>query len=361
MEETGIFNSQPLVQPLGQPGGLTAQQPVAHGAEYSRDTIVALVRKWGGAASDAVLDPTMRNFHVPGIEGFISYRLERKCAVCFGDPICSPSHREILAKEFHRFAKDEGLHVVYVAVTRDYAHWALQNVCEAAIEFGEELLFNPPRDPRKNTGVHAQLVRRKTKQAIRSGVSVHEYIPHDAAIESGFEQVKTLWLQSRKGIQTHISNVYLFSDRLGKRWFYARLNDQIVGVVILNSLEKQKGWLLNHLMVLPDAPNGVSELLIASILEILEKEGCPYATAGFIAAQKLGEMTGFNRFSKALARWAFKIASKIIYLEGLNMFWNKFFPQSQPSYLLFSRKRIGLAELFALKRAMNGSFRESRL
>lgn len=325
-----------------------------------RSYIVELMRRFGGFTADAVLDPSTQNFHHKGINGFIGYRAELGCAIVFGDPICAPSDRDQLAKAFHLFADSKGYKVIYICASQEYAYWAMKNVCGSIIEYGEELVFHPPTDPRKNTGTYGSLVRRKTKQATREGVTVQEYIPHDAAIQSSIEEVKDIWLKSRRGPQIHISNPYLFMDCFGKRWFYAKQGDRFIGVIALNRMDSRNGWLLNHLMVIPEVPNGVPELLMTTVLETLEKEGCPFATVGSIAAHELGEIKGLGGLSSSIARTVFNIASKVNHLEGLNTFWGKFQPKSTPSYLLFSRKKIGIRELLSLQRTLNGNLKEGK-
>lgn len=338
---------------------LASLQDVPSTTPYGENpSIVEMVRLWGGSTTDAVLDPAMTNFQLPGINGFIAYRMAMKCAIVFGDPICAAKDKELLAKAFHHFMDENGYRPIYIAASQEYAHWAIENVCGSIVEFGEELFFNHPHDPRKNTGSYGSLVRRKTKQALRSGITIHEYIPHDLAVENAIEEVKMLWLQSRKGLQVHISNVHLFTNRTGKRWLYAKQGDRIIGAIVLNELRSQNGWHINHLMVTPEAPNGVPELLMTTVLEMLEKEGCPFATVGSIAGHRLGEIKGLGQFFVPIARAIFKIASTVTQLNGLNTFWGKFHPQSKPSYLLFSRKKIGIGELMGLKKALNGSTNE---
>ncbi len=322
-----------------------------------REALVEMVRRWGGPTSDAVLDPSNVIFEHPDVPGFVGYRKISNCAAIYGDPVCAAEDKPKLAKAFHQFADEQKFSTVYISASKDYAHWAIENVCGAIVEYGEEFFFTTPSDPRKGSGNHASLVRRKIKQAIRENVTVQEYIRHDPAVESGIEKVKEQWLASRRGFQVHISNVYLFQDCFGKRWFYAKQGDRIVGVIVLNHLQARSGWLLNHLMVVPDAPNGVSEFLIASVFEALEKEGCQHVTVGSVAAKKLGEMRGINRFSRFICHLIFTIASKIVHLERLNTFWGKFEPGAAPAYLLFGRKKIGLRELICLKNAMDGKLK----
>ena len=123
-------------------------------------------------------------------------------------------------------------------------------------------------------------------------------------------------------------------------------------------MEGKSGWLINHLMVIPEAPSGVSEFLMATVLETLEKEKCPFATVGSISALQLGEIRGLSKFSAKIGRAVFNFANKVADLEGLNTFWGKFQPDSKPSYLLFGRKKIGIRELWSLKRALSGNLKD---
>lgn len=321
--------------------------------ELKRTEIVEFVRRWGGPASDAVLDPVIEYFSDPEISGVVGYRKTAHCAVVYGDPICSQKDLPSLAKAFHAFADQQGFSIVYLAASQEFARWAIQHVCGALIEFGEELFYDPSCDPRKRTGNNGSLVRRKVKRAIKEGVEIHEYLGSNSAIESQIEQMGAHWLKSRRGPQIHISNVYLFDDRYGKRWLYAKQGEQVIGSISLNLLESKQGWLINHLMVIPEAPNGTSELLFTTALEMLAKEGCRFATVGMINAKDLGEIVGLSRLSTFVARLAFKIARKIFHLDGLHTFWGKFHPEHKPSYLLFSRSKVGFREVLAISRATN--------
>ena len=323
-------------------------------AQSDNDRVVEMVRRWGGCTTDAVLDPAMKFFSTPDVEGIVSYRPEWGCAVVYGDPICAPENMATLATAFHRFTKAENRVVVYIATSKAFAYWAVEKVCSSLVEFGRELILDPSMDPRKRTGDNASLVRRKVKQAAREGVVVHEYKGNDPALEREIVQVGDQWLQGRKGHQVHISDVYLFDNRPGKRWIYGKRGDKIVAVLTLNRLDEQKGWLLNHLMITPDAPNGTSELLVVTALEILEKEGCRFVTVGTVTVPELGEIIGLGKFSTWLARSGFKAATKVVHLDGLYTFWGKYAPESRPAYLLFSRKRIGFREILGLKNALYG-------
>lgn len=318
--------------------------------------IIKLTRRWGGLATDALLDPVCQYFQTSTIEGFIGYRVERRCAIVYGDPVCATENQVKLAQSFHDFCKDKYKNIIYVTASASFARSACQEtICGVIIEYGEAIALDPQSNPSERTGTNGSLIRRKTRQAKDHGVTVVEYTSEDDHMEKQIEQVGVEWLNSRKGPQIHISNVHLFENRFGKRWFIAQKGGEIVGTVVLNQLESKQGWHLNHLMTNKSAPNGTPELLVISVLEILKKENCSYVSCGAAATKELGEITGLSTISSWVARRMFHFATKIFHLKGHKMFWGKFHPITAPSYLIFQKPRIGAWELAALMDALNVS------
>lgn len=319
----------------------------------SKDEILQCMRRWGHASSDALLGSSVEYFTLPNIDGLIGYRKEHECFIAFGDPVCPSKNRTELTLGFHHFAKQMGLNLIYISASKSFVEWSLKNVCQTAIEFGEELTIDPHADPRQKTGVNASLVRRKVRHALNEGVSFHEYTPNNNAIEEAMNQVGLAWLKNRRGPQVFISEVSLFTNRLGKRWFYASQKGKIVGVATLHQLQEKQGWLLNHIMMTPDASHGISELIVVNILELLANEGCNYVTFGSVPARQLGKIYGLGSFSKKLATVIYQVARKYFHLDSRKVFWEKFHPETQPTYLLFSQPRIRIKELFGLVNALN--------
>lgn len=319
-----------------------------------RDFIVNCVRRWGNETTDATLDPSCQIYCDPNIEGFIGYRLEKNCAVVYGDPVCAPNEKTSLALSFQDYCKKSELSTIYAIVSEEFAEWAGKTICPISFEFGERLILNPQHNPSKNAGRHGSLIRRKVKHAQNEGVIVKEYVNKDEKIERAIENVGIDWLNSRRGPQIHISHVHLFEDKKGKRWFYAQKdNGTIEGVVVLNELQSKNGWLLNHLMITHDAPNGTPELLVISALETLEKENCNYVTFGAVPAKKIKSIKGVNKMTEFFVHLLYSIARKIFSLDGFQTFWGKFNPSGEKVYLLFSDSSITVNGLISLMKAMN--------
>lgn len=315
--------------------------------------VVELVRKWAEVNTDGLLDKQTQVFSVPHIEGFIGYRLELKNAIVFGDPVCAPSDKIALAKEFENYCRARKLLTVYIIVTEEFATLAAEQLSYSAIEFGTKFIL----DPLKHAISPSTLLRKKIRQSTRNGVEVSEYKGGDIEIEQALQQVATQWVQARKGIQVYLCEPDLFSNRFGKRWFYAKQGDRIIGFVTLNQLQSHQGWLLNNVMFLKDSPSGISEHLVVSALQALEKEQCNVVLIGPVPAKELGKIMGFAKITTRLIKWAFKAIKKVCHLDGHEIFWDKFQPEFGCSFVLFQKKRFRPSSVVALLRALNISRR----
>lgn len=318
-----------------------------------KDQIVEIVRKYAGSMADAILDPSCQYFSTPNVEGIIGYRQELDSMVVFGDPVCASQDIPVLTKAFHEFCESKGKSVVYISASESFAKWAIQNVCHTMIEAGKECYINPQNDPRAQTGTHASLVRRKVKHAQKEDVVVLEYLKSDVMVQGAIEEVGKEWLHSRKGPQIYISHVHLFDNPKGKRWFYAKKNNEVVGVVLLNQLQSRNGWHLNHLMITPEAPHGTSELLVVSALDTVRNEGCHYVTFGTVPSKHLGKMEGMGKLSAWVTKFLFQCTRMIFHLDGHLSFWEKFHPEHLPVYILFSQSKVKIREMVGLMKAMN--------
>lgn len=334
---------------------LEEPQTIQELPKNDQQMIIDRVRRLGVASSDAILDPACMIFTVPDVDGLIGYKIFSSCAIVYGDPLCQKEDLERFVHAFHDHCTEKGLNIIYMTVTEPFAKWAIGRVCETLIEFGEELIIDPHTDPKARTGTHASLVRRKVRHALKEGTTVHEYVPYDAKIEKQLNSVRAAWLNARSGPQIHTSNIYLFANRPGKRWFYASHNNAIVAVLVLHQIQQRQGWLLNDLMHTPNAPHGTPELLVTSALDELAKEGCRFVTFGPVPAKDLGEIVGLTPLSAWCAKSFFWFARKIFRLDGRKKFWEKFHPESERSFLLLQQPSIGAKEIKALMSALHAS------
>jgi lysylphosphatidylglycerol synthetase-like protein (DUF2156 family) len=321
-----------------------------------RNRLVNMVRKWGDVNTDGLLDASCQIFIDPLIDGFIGYRVESGNAVVLGDPVCAAADKPSLAKAFQQFCLDQKTGVVYIIASEEFASWASHNLHSIVIEFGDKFVLNPLSNPVNHTGSNASLVRKKVKHALKEGALVQEYTGDDPAVEQAIEAVALEWQRARLGPQVYLAQLTLFKNRAGKRWFYAKQGEKIVGILILNQLQAQQGWLLNNVMMTKDAPHGLSELLVITALQALEKEACQSVIIGPVPKQQLGAICGLGWFAESVTRGLYTLAKRIFRLDGHEAFWRKFEPAVYPSYLLFPEKNLSLSSINALLKALNTHF-----
>ena len=214
--------------------------------------------------------------------------------------------------------------------------------------------FDPADNPKNKTGMYASVLRNKCNQGMRNGIIVKEYTGHDPQLEAKLEQIGSAWHNARKGPQIHYVHIHLiFANRSNKRWFYAEQNGALLGVLMLNRIDAYQGWVQNLCMITPEAPKYTSEVMILSVLDVLRAEGCRFLSAGHMPALQLGRIEGFGILSQWLARKVYTIAQKIFKLCERQRFWKKFDPRTEPTFLAFSKSRIGIAEIKGIMHAFN--------
>lgn len=313
--------------------------------------IAKYVKQWGGSPSIALLDSNCEIFKHPGIDGLIGYRSEAGDAFVFGDPVCEPGSKIKLAKAFDEFCKEKKQTIIYTQVSDEFGQWALKYYDGALVEIGQDYYVNPQNNPTE--GSEARMLRKKVNHALHEGSIVLEYTGMDIELENALEELKNDWLKSRKGPQIYLSSAQLFENREGKRWFYAKQGNVLVGLCMLNRLEARKGWVLNLLMATNEAAHGITELLVVSVLDQLRKENCEYLTFGVVTSKDLNQIIGLSNFSTWLARTAFKGAKWIFNLDGRRKYWEKYKPKGESSHVLFTHRNVSLCDVFGLMRAMN--------
>ena len=324
--------------------------------EIPRHEIVECVHRWGGnSVVESLLDPSCLIFSIPNVQGFMGYRENRGCAVVFGDPVCSPADRDRLVEAFHAFCEKNKKNVVYLVASEEFACGMRDTQRSALIPFGEELFLDPQRDPKTLSGKRGISLRGKLRHAAKIGLCVSEYRGEAPELERKIQDVAAAWLQHRSGPQIYISRVRLFSERFGKRWFYVHQGDQLLGGLVLNQLQAKGGWALDRVMTVPDAPQGTSELLVATVLEKIAHEGCRFLTFGAINGDMLGGISGFGKMTSFMTHHMYKASIKFFNLQGKRKFWEKFYPQSAPAFLIFKKPRLGYYEVRGLMHALNVS------
>lgn len=306
----------------------------------------------GSAASEAMFDFPCLFFQLPDCTGIIPYRIEYKCAIVFGEPICPSNETAKLTEAFHKYCQKTKLNIIYVIVSENFAKQANKSHCHIAIKVCDEFIFDPELDP----CLTSKRMRNRVDKAIKHGLTVHEYIPFDSEIENALKQIGIKWQQAIKGPNVYLGHLNFFENYVGKRWFYVKDGEQITSMIMLSKLEANQGWLLKFLVTLPEAFQDTSEFLVNSVLGILRKEKCRFLTKGTLPVDSLEEINGLGVISTWICKSIYKIVSWIFKFKKRKEYWLRYNPKVVPAYLLFSNPHIGFNEIRALMKVFRASY-----
>jgi lysylphosphatidylglycerol synthetase-like protein (DUF2156 family) len=316
-------------------------------------SIADYVQQWGSPASIALLDPHCELFSIPTIDGVIGYKMEPTCAVVFGDPVCSAKDTLALAQAFRDFCTTLYKNVAYVMASEQFKEVAKNLNYRCIITIGHEIVLNPHDNPKLRSGKDGSSLRNKCNYSQRLGIVVHEYTTYNPHIERAFEEIARTWIDHRSGPQIHMfSQIDMLTDRTNKRWFYATYQEKIVGVLMLNRIDAYAGWVINMLMLTPQAPNPTSEFILLSALDALRTEGCHYCSVGTMPTDSL-TIEGLGRCSTWLAHNIFKVIRKAFKLHDRQRYWKKFHPEIKPTFLIFDKSRLRLRDAFGIMKTFN--------
>lgn len=321
--------------------------------EISDSLVAQHIEQWGNADAVALLDPSYSIFSVPHIQGMIGYRHEAGRAVVIGDPLCAEQDVPVLIREFHNYARAKFKGVVYALASSGFMQIALDHGIRSAFQVGHELILDPTHNVLLENGSRVRKLRNKFNHAKGKGIILSEYPGNDPVLEKKLEKVISRWLAHRTGVQSYHSAIDPFAHRENKRWFYAELEGNVIGFIILNRINAHEGWMLNRLIILPEVPYGSSEFCILQMLEVLRQEACTFLSVGTVPDDKLGNMHGFNILYKLLLPPTFKFTRQFLDLDGLQRYWEKFNPKKVPSYVLFNKKWPGPSDFIAVSRTFN--------
>ncbi len=307
------------------------------------------VKRLGNPISTILLDFPSQIFTIPDIDGLIGFQLINNCAIVMGDPVCLPEQIPELTQAFHHHGQNQNWTIVYLLASETFANWAIHNTCKTLIQVGEELILDPTQFKLK------QKLRWKINQSIQVGVIVKEYRDFDAALETRMKEAINLWLKAKHGPQIYLGNLNPFENNANKRIFYAVQGETIVGLLALSRIDQHKGWVVTSFMAIPEAPVGVTEHLMSSILDVLTQENCHFLCLGAISGTNLGQIVGLNVFRRFLARLIFSASKWFFHLDTRKEYFHKYHPSHQPTYLLFSGN-LRIRELIALKKILHVKF-----
>lgn len=273
--------------------------------------------------------------------GMIGYADTGSAWVAAGEPVAARADTIPVAEEFVEFAHANGKRVAFFATEGALA----SSPRFRRVLIGEQPVWNPTQWEVTLRG--SRSLREQMRRARAKGVVVRAVDAADAATDVALQRLMTRWLATRSMPSMHfLVELEPFVQREQRKLYVAERDGNVTAFLSLAPVSSRNGWLFEHLLRDPSAPNGTAELLVDFAMRALGEEGVTWATLGL--APLAGDVSGWLRVARSVARPFFNFA-------GLAAFKRKLRPMSwEPIYLAYPRERSSVLAMRDGLRAFAG-------
>jgi len=292
------------------------------------------------ATAFQVLAPGMHHWFARD-SGMVGYTDTGSAWIVAGEPVASRDHTIPTAEEFVAHAQAHGKRVAFFATEGALA----SSPRFGRVLIGEQPVWNPMQWP--HTLSASRSLREQLRRARAKGVVVRTIAQSDRKSDAALVRLMQRWLATRAMPAMHfLVELEPFVHRESRRLFVAERAGEVVAFLSLAPVSARNGWLFEHLLRDPVAPNGTAELLVDFAMQQLRAENVTWATLGL--APLSGSVSGWLRMARTVARPLFNFA-------GLAAFKRKLGPTSwEAIYLAYPRERSSLLAMIDGLRAFAG-------
>ncbi|GAB1343265.1 phosphatidylglycerol lysyltransferase domain-containing protein [Gemmatimonas sp.] len=290
------------------------------------------------------LGPDLAHWMPPGMDAVVGYAAPTGALVAAGEPLAAPHDLVPAAESFLDFAEQAGRRASFFATEGRLGHslrlrrWLI----------GEQPVWNPQEWAMHMA--HHRSLREQVRRARAKGV-VTQHLPHEVlerpAVREAVAVLVARWRATRSmAPMRFLVTVDLVSAGTHRRHVVAWHQGRLAALLSLAPVPARGGWVFEHLLRDPDAPNGTLELLVDHTMRALAGDGVSWATLGL--APLHGEVAPWLR---RIRRWS----TPLFNFEGLSAFKRKLRPAVwEPIYLAWPATGSGLRALLDGLRAFAG-------
>ncbi len=207
-----------------------------------------------------------RSAEIDGDEALVAYVDTGAAWVAVGDPIGPRYLQADAAHAFVRAARSVDRRAVFVAAEVEVVGLAAEPVGLSPEWSPDEWATTLKRSPK----LREQLRRARAKGVTTRFLPTAEPASGDGARHRGLERLAATWLASRRAVPLQfIGALDLEALSPDQEIVVAERDGQIVAAAILSPIFARRGFLLEHLLRAPEAPNGTAESLVDLILKTM--------------------------------------------------------------------------------------------
>ncbi|WP_053333843.1 DUF2156 domain-containing protein [Gemmatimonas phototrophica] len=256
-------------------------------------------------------------------DALVAYATPVGAMVVAGEPVAPLDGLVAVAESFLAHAAARGKRASFFATEGRLA----SSAALSRLLIGEQPVWDPRQWP-ANVATHRSL-REQIRRARAKGVHSREVSAPQMATPAVQRAVALLvrrWRATRSMAEMgFLVTIDLNSGASSRRQFLAVQHGRVAALLSLAPVPTRSGWVFEHVVRDPDAPNGTLELLVDHAMRTLAAEQVPWATLGL--APLHGPVVGWLR---RIRQWS----TPLFNFEGLAAFKRKLRPTHwEPMYL----------------------------
>ncbi|MGN6195452.1 MAG: phosphatidylglycerol lysyltransferase domain-containing protein [Ginsengibacter sp.] len=307
-----------------------------------------LIKKYGNSPVDYFKTSEDKSFYFgEQVEGFISYRLTGSFAIVLDEPVCAgPKEKLQMLEEFESFCFESGLKSAYYRVDEDCLR-LFKEIGKKSLIIGQEAVID----------VQNFTLEGRDKKSMRNGLKNIEKkglisVVHQPPVKDGLLQklnyVSNDWLKTT-GREEIVFTQGMFD--------WEKLKQQTI-ITIENRDEQVFGFLniipdyapdeatYDLIRKTTDAPGGVTDALIISLVEYCKSKKIKYVNLGLAPLSGIEEA---RDLPEKTLKFAYEKLQQFRHYRGLRDFKEKFSPVWSNKYLIYENHY----DLISLPKALN--------
>lgn len=287
-----------------------------------------LFEKYGRSATAfRALAPDLLRWMPADRSAFVGYTEVPGAWVAAGDPVAPIERLPQVAQQFVDAARRAGQRASFFA---SETHLSADSALQRQL-IGEQPVWDP-RGWARGLASHRSL-REQLRRARAKGVTIRELPPGELESAAWRGPITVLYRRWRAAQSMASMRFLVAIDRealaAGRRTWIAERHGVLMGLASLAPVPARAGWILEHLLRDPDAPNGTAEALVDQVMRSLAHDDVGWVTLGL--APLHGDV---GPVLTRIRTWS----TPLFNFEGLAHFKRKLRPHHwEPVYLAWPR------------------------
>ncbi len=311
--------------------------------------------------STQALLPGLRWWFDPEAPALVAYREAWGHWIVAGPPIAPPEHLAATTERLLRAARRARRRVAFFGLESHEVHTLRDHDPSLpwdALPIGAQPTWDPTRYDLADAD--RKSLRAQVRRASRH-LTARPLAPQDLAPGQpdrlACERLLDAWRQQRRmALMGFLVALHPFDHLQDRRaWIAEDDQGQPFAFLITAPIAPRAGWMLEHLIRHPNAPNGAAELLVHTALTEAAQAQAPSLTLGLAPLANLPPEGSQHPALDALLRASWTHLNPLYGFQSLHRFKLRFRPHHTPTHLLVAPRRVSLWTLAATLRAFAGA------